>query len=98
METYETEKTYVKCLSVVCDLFLKKFEKIGAMTKDDIRQVFGNLPQLKQLQEQFLEALKTAIGDRKSSDRDFFGLPHRRRFQSIYALFYGIVQRIPRYV
>ena len=90
VELYETEKTYVGCLTIVCDLFLKKFVKLGAMTNDDIRKVFGNIPQLKQLQEQFLAALKDAIGNRRETDRTFSECPIGEVFTRFTPFFTGL--------
>ncbi|XP_036357057.1 protein still life, isoform SIF type 1 isoform X5 [Octopus sinensis] len=77
MELLETERAYVKDLNVLIERYLNPLKAETLLTSDEIMQLFGNIQEIVQFQEQFLQSLEEAI----ELGGDFFTLDDPKKFR-----------------
>lgn len=77
MELLETERAYVKDLNVLIERYLNPLKAETLLTSDEIMQLFGNIQEIVQFQEQFLQSLEEAV----ELGGDFFTLDDPKKFR-----------------
>ncbi|GAB1600635.1 protein still life, isoform SIF type 1-like isoform X8 [Argonauta hians] len=79
MELLETERAYVKDLNVLIERYLNPLKAETLLTSDEIMQLFGNIQEIVQFQEQFLQSLEEAV----ELGGDFFTLDDPKKFRRV---------------
>ncbi|XP_057876782.1 rho guanine nucleotide exchange factor TIAM2 isoform X2 [Melospiza georgiana] len=78
-ELMDTEKSYVKDLSCLFELYLEPLQKETFLTQDEMESLFGSLPEMLEFQKVFLETLEDGI----SSSSDFNTLETPSQFRKL---------------
>ncbi|XP_027544634.1 T-lymphoma invasion and metastasis-inducing protein 2 isoform X3 [Neopelma chrysocephalum] len=78
-ELMDTEKSYVKDLSCLFDLYLEPLQNETFLTQDEMESLFGSLPEMLDFQKVFLETLEDGI----SSSSDFNTLETPSQFRKL---------------
>ncbi|XP_005043723.1 PREDICTED: T-lymphoma invasion and metastasis-inducing protein 2 isoform X2 [Ficedula albicollis] len=78
-ELMDTEKSYVKDLSCLFELYLEPLQKETFLTQDEMESLFGSLPEMLDFQKVFLETLEDGI----SSSSDFNTLETPSQFRKL---------------
>lgn len=73
----DTEKSYVKDLSCLFDLYLEPLQSETFLTQDEMESLFGSLPEMLEFQKVFLETLEDGIS--ASSDFNILETPSQFR-------------------
>uniref|UniRef100_UPI00398E6CE6 rho guanine nucleotide exchange factor TIAM2-like isoform X2 n=2 Tax=Pristiophorus japonicus TaxID=55135 RepID=UPI00398E6CE6 len=60
-ELIDTEKSYVKDLSRLFDVYLDPLQNEAFLTQDEMESLFGSLPEMLQFQKMFLQTLEDGI-------------------------------------
>ncbi|TTE07131.1 T-lymphoma invasion and metastasis-inducing protein 2 [Bagarius yarrelli] len=60
-ELVDTEKSYVKDLSCLLEIYLKPLQKETFLTQDEMESLFGSLPEMLNFQKVFLQTLEERI-------------------------------------
>uniref|UniRef100_A0AAY4CJN9 DH domain-containing protein n=1 Tax=Denticeps clupeoides TaxID=299321 RepID=A0AAY4CJN9_9TELE len=60
-ELVDTEKSYVKDLSCLFEIYLKPLQKETFLTMDEMESLFGSLPEMLEFQKVFLQTLEERI-------------------------------------
>ncbi|TRY92111.1 hypothetical protein DNTS_009354 [Danionella cerebrum] len=76
-ELVDTEKSYVKDLNCLFELYLKPLQKETFLTQDEMESLFGSLPEMLDFQKVFLQTLEEKI----SSSPDFNTLQTPMQFK-----------------
>ncbi|XP_049621416.1 rho guanine nucleotide exchange factor TIAM2 [Suncus etruscus] len=76
-ELLDTEKTYVKDLSCLFELYLEPLQSEAFLTQDEMESLFGSLPEMLEFQKVFLETLEDGIA--AASDFDTLEIPAQFR-------------------
>lgn len=76
-ELMDTEKSYVKDLSCLFELYLEPLQSETFLTQDEMESLFGSLPEMLEFQKVFLETLEDGIA--ASSDFDVLETPSQFR-------------------
>ncbi|XP_066867154.1 rho guanine nucleotide exchange factor TIAM2 isoform X7 [Kogia breviceps] len=76
-ELMDTEKSYVKDLSCLFDLYLEPLQSETFLTQDEMESLFGSLPEMLEFQKVFLETLEDGIS--ASSDFNILETPSQFR-------------------
>ncbi|XP_004856904.1 T-lymphoma invasion and metastasis-inducing protein 2 isoform X1 [Heterocephalus glaber] len=76
-ELVDTEKSYVKDLSCLFELYLEPLQNETFLTQDEMESLFGSLPEMLEFQKVFLETLEDGIS--ASSDFDILETPSQFR-------------------
>ncbi|XP_008573448.1 PREDICTED: T-lymphoma invasion and metastasis-inducing protein 2 isoform X1 [Galeopterus variegatus] len=76
-ELVDTEKSYVKDLSCLFELYLKPLQNETFLTQDEMESLFGSLPEMLEFQKVFLETLEDGIS--ASSDFNILETPSQFR-------------------
>ncbi|XP_031312457.2 rho guanine nucleotide exchange factor TIAM2 isoform X2 [Camelus dromedarius] len=76
-ELVDTEKSYVKDLSCLFDLYLEPLQSETFLTQDEMESLFGSLPEMLEFQKVFLETLEDGIS--ASSDFNILETPSQFR-------------------
>ncbi|XP_029079674.1 T-lymphoma invasion and metastasis-inducing protein 2 isoform X2 [Monodon monoceros] len=76
-ELMDTEKSYVKDLSCLFDLYLEPLQSETFLTQDEMESLFGSLPEMLEFQKVFLETLEAGIS--ASSDLNILESPSQFR-------------------
>nr|XP_040138006.1 T-lymphoma invasion and metastasis-inducing protein 2 [Ictidomys tridecemlineatus] len=76
-ELLDTEKSYVKDLSCLFELYLEPLQNETFLTQDEMESLFGSLPEMLEFQKVFLETLEDGIS--ASSDFDVLETPSQFR-------------------
>ncbi|XP_058390084.1 rho guanine nucleotide exchange factor TIAM2 isoform X2 [Diceros bicornis minor] len=76
-ELVDTEKSYVKDLSCLFDLYLEPLQNETFLTQDEMESLFGSLPEMLEFQKVFLETLEDGIS--ASSDFNILETPSQFR-------------------
>ncbi|KAM9059722.1 rho guanine nucleotide exchange factor TIAM2 isoform 1-T12 [Megaptera novaeangliae] len=76
-ELLDTEKSYVKDLSCLFDLYLEPLQSETFLTQDEMESLFGSLPEMLEFQKVFLETLEDGIS--ASSDFNILETPSQFR-------------------
>ncbi|XP_038596547.1 T-lymphoma invasion and metastasis-inducing protein 2 isoform X3 [Tachyglossus aculeatus] len=78
-ELMDTEKSYVKDLSCLFELYLEPLQSETFLTQDEMESLFGSLPEMLEFQKVFLETLEDGI----SSSSDFSLLETPSQFRKL---------------
>ncbi|XP_064025269.1 rho guanine nucleotide exchange factor TIAM2 isoform X3 [Pogoniulus pusillus] len=78
-ELMDTEKSYVKDLSCLFELYLEPLQSETFLTQDEMESLFGSLPEMLDFQKVFLETLEDGI----SSSSDFNTLETPSQFRKL---------------
>ncbi|TRY54206.1 hypothetical protein DNTS_030470 [Danionella cerebrum] len=78
-ELVDTEKSYVKDLNCLFELYLKPLQKETFLTQDEMESLFGSLPEMLDFQKVFLQTLEEKI----SSSPDFNTLQTPMQFKKL---------------
>ncbi|XP_006523293.1 rho guanine nucleotide exchange factor TIAM2 isoform X4 [Mus musculus] len=78
-ELVDTEKSYVKDLSCLFELYLEPLQNETFLTQDEMESLFGSLPEMLEFQKVFLETLEDAI----SASSDFSVLETPSQFRKL---------------
>ncbi|XP_077205053.1 rho guanine nucleotide exchange factor TIAM2 isoform X2 [Paroedura picta] len=78
-ELMDTEKSYVKDLSCLFELYLEPLQSETFLTQDEMESLFGSLPEMLDFQKVFLETLEDGI----SSCLDFNALETPSQFRKL---------------
>nr|XP_042704195.1 rho guanine nucleotide exchange factor TIAM2 isoform X2 [Chrysemys picta bellii] len=78
-ELMDTEKSYVKDLSCLFELYLEPLQNETFLTQDEMESLFGSLPEMLNFQKVFLETLEDGI----SSSSDFNTLETPSQFRKL---------------
>ncbi|XP_054991046.1 rho guanine nucleotide exchange factor TIAM2 isoform X2 [Sorex araneus] len=78
-ELVDTEKSYVKDLSCLFELYLEPLQNEAFLTQDEMESLFGSLPEMLQFQKVFLETLEAGI----SAASDFNTLETPAQFRKL---------------
>ncbi|XP_062496855.1 rho guanine nucleotide exchange factor TIAM2 isoform X5 [Pezoporus occidentalis] len=78
-ELMDTEKSYVKDLSCLFELYLEPLQNETFLTQDEMESLFGSLPEMLNFQKVFLETLEEGI----SSSSDFNTLETPSQFRKL---------------
>ncbi|XP_027486907.1 T-lymphoma invasion and metastasis-inducing protein 2 isoform X3 [Corapipo altera] len=78
-ELVDTEKSYVKDLSCLFELYLEPLQNETFLTQDEMESLFGSLPEMLDFQKVFLETLEDGI----SSSSDFNTLETPSQFRKL---------------
>ncbi|XP_062833032.1 rho guanine nucleotide exchange factor TIAM2 isoform X2 [Anolis carolinensis] len=78
-ELMDTEKSYVKDLSCLFQLYLEPLQSETFLTQDEMESLFGSLPEMLDFQKVFLETLEDGI----SSCSDFNTLETTSQFRKL---------------
>ncbi|XP_073645864.1 rho guanine nucleotide exchange factor TIAM2 isoform X4 [Tursiops truncatus] len=78
-ELMDTEKSYVKDLSCLFDLYLEPLQSETFLTQDEMESLFGSLPEMLDFQKVFLETLEDGI----SASADFNILETPSQFRKL---------------
>ncbi|XP_052542784.1 rho guanine nucleotide exchange factor TIAM2 isoform X3 [Tympanuchus pallidicinctus] len=78
-ELMDTEKSYVKDLSCLFELYLEPLQNETFLTQDEMESLFGSLPEMLDFQKVFLETLEDGI----SSSSDFNTLQTPSQFRKL---------------
>ncbi|XP_069866775.1 rho guanine nucleotide exchange factor TIAM2 isoform X2 [Dipodomys merriami] len=76
-ELVDTEKSYVKDLSCLFELYLEPLQNETFLTQDEMESLFGSLPEMLEFQKVFLETLEDGIS--ASSDFNVLETPSQFR-------------------
>ncbi|KAM5283552.1 rho guanine nucleotide exchange factor TIAM2 isoform 1-T5 [Hipposideros larvatus] len=76
-ELVDTEKSYVKDLSCLFELYLEPLQNETFLTQDEMESLFGSLPEMLEFQKVFLETLEDGIS--ASSDFNLLETPSQFR-------------------
>ncbi|XP_028364440.1 T-lymphoma invasion and metastasis-inducing protein 2 [Phyllostomus discolor] len=76
-ELVDTEKSYVKDLSCLFELYLDPLQNETFLTQDEMESLFGSLPEMLEFQKVFLETLEDGIS--ASSDFNILETPSQFR-------------------
>ncbi|MBZ3871295.1 T-lymphoma invasion and metastasis-inducing protein 2 [Sciurus carolinensis] len=76
-ELVDTEKSYVKDLSCLFELYLEPLQNETFLTQDEMESLFGSLPEMLEFQKVFLETLEDGIS--ASSDLSVLETPSQFR-------------------
>lgn len=76
-ELLDTEKSYVKDLSCLFELYLEPLQNETFLTQDEMESLFGSLPEMLEFQKVFLETLEDGIS--ASSDFNVLETPSQFR-------------------
>ncbi|XP_057345061.1 rho guanine nucleotide exchange factor TIAM2 isoform X3 [Manis pentadactyla] len=76
-ELLDTEKSYVKDLSCLFELYLEPLQNETFLTQDEMESLFGSLPEMLEFQKVFLETLEDGIS--ASSDFNILETPSQFR-------------------
>ncbi|XP_012615058.3 rho guanine nucleotide exchange factor TIAM2 isoform X1 [Microcebus murinus] len=76
-ELVDTEKSYVKDLSCLFELYLEPLQSETFLTQDEMESLFGSLPEMLEFQKVFLETLEDGIS--ASSDFNILETPSQFR-------------------
>uniref|UniRef100_A0A8C2QTD0 TIAM Rac1 associated GEF 2 n=1 Tax=Capra hircus TaxID=9925 RepID=A0A8C2QTD0_CAPHI len=82
-ELMDTEKSYVKDLSCLFDLYLEPLQSETFLTQDEMESLFGSLPEMLEFQKVFLETLEDGISDGISASSDFNTLETPSQFRKL---------------
>ncbi|XP_066170517.1 LOW QUALITY PROTEIN: rho guanine nucleotide exchange factor TIAM2 [Sylvia atricapilla] len=83
-ELMDTEKSYVKDLSCLFELYLEPLQKETFLTQDEMESLFGSLPEMLDFQKVFLETLEDGISS--SSDFNTLETPSQFRVKLLFSL------------
>jgi len=75
----DTEKSYVKDLSCLFELYLEPLQNETFLTQDEMESLFGSLPEMLEFQKVFLETLEDGI----SASSDFSSLETPSQFRKL---------------
>ncbi|XP_076782836.1 rho guanine nucleotide exchange factor TIAM2 isoform X4 [Arvicanthis niloticus] len=78
-ELVDTEKSYVKDLSCLFELYLEPLQSETFLTQDEMESLFGSLPEMLEFQKVFLETLEDGI----SASSDFSVLETPSQFRKL---------------
>ncbi|XP_060736513.1 rho guanine nucleotide exchange factor TIAM2 isoform X1 [Tachysurus vachellii] len=78
-ELVDTEKSYVKDLSCLFEIYLKPLQKETFLTQDEMESLFGSLPEMLDFQKVFLQTLEERI----ASTPDFSTLETPGQFRKL---------------
>ncbi|XP_006868509.1 PREDICTED: T-lymphoma invasion and metastasis-inducing protein 2 isoform X2 [Chrysochloris asiatica] len=78
-ELVDTEKSYVKDLSCLFELYLEPLQSETFLTQDEMESLFGSLPEMLEFQKVFLETLEDGI----SASSDFSTLETPSQFRKL---------------
>ncbi|XP_045150273.1 rho guanine nucleotide exchange factor TIAM2 isoform X2 [Echinops telfairi] len=78
-ELVDTEKSYVKDLSCLFELYLEPLQNETFLTQDEMESLFGSLPEMLEFQKVFLETLEDGI----SASSDFNTLETPSQFRKL---------------
>ncbi|XP_010021424.1 PREDICTED: T-lymphoma invasion and metastasis-inducing protein 2 [Nestor notabilis] len=78
-ELMDTEKSYVKDLSCLFELYLEPLQNETFLTQDEMESLFGSLPEMLNFQKVFLETLEEGI----TSSSDFNTLETPSQFRKL---------------
>ncbi|XP_069708195.1 rho guanine nucleotide exchange factor TIAM2 isoform X3 [Phaenicophaeus curvirostris] len=78
-ELMDTEKSYVKDLSCLFELYLEPLQNETFLTQDEMESLFGSLPEMLDFQKVFLETLEDGL----SSSSDFNTLETPSQFRKL---------------
>uniref|UniRef100_A0A8B9LMI0 TIAM Rac1 associated GEF 2a n=1 Tax=Astyanax mexicanus TaxID=7994 RepID=A0A8B9LMI0_ASTMX len=78
-ELVDTEKSYVKDLSCLFEIYLKPLQKETFLTLDEMESLFGSLPEMLDFQKVFLQTLEERI----ASSPDFSTLETPMQFKKL---------------
>lgn len=78
-ELVDTEKSYVKDLSCLFEIYLKPLQKETFLTQDEMESLFGSLPEMLDFQRVFLQTLEERI----ASSPDFSTLETPVQFKKL---------------
>ncbi|XP_066531573.1 rho guanine nucleotide exchange factor TIAM2 [Hoplias malabaricus] len=78
-ELVDTEKSYVKDLSCLFEIYLKPLQKETFLTPDEMESLFGSLPEMLDFQKVFLQTLEERI----ASSPDFSTLETPVQFKKV---------------
>ncbi|XP_039729795.1 rho guanine nucleotide exchange factor TIAM2 isoform X3 [Pteropus medius] len=78
-ELMDTEKSYVKDLSCLFELYLEPLQNETFLTQDEMESLFGSLPEMLEFQKVFLETLEDGI----SASADFNVLETPSQFRKL---------------
>ncbi|XP_076835036.1 rho guanine nucleotide exchange factor TIAM2 isoform X2 [Brachyhypopomus gauderio] len=78
-ELVDTEKSYVKDLSCLFEIYLKPLQKETFLTLDEMESLFGSLPEMLDFQKVFLQTLEEGI----ASSPDFSTLETPLQFKKL---------------
>uniref|UniRef100_A0A673SYE7 DH domain-containing protein n=2 Tax=Suricata suricatta TaxID=37032 RepID=A0A673SYE7_SURSU len=76
-ELMDTEKSYVKDLSCLFELYLEPLQNETFLTQDEMESLFGSLPEMLEFQKVFLETLEDGIS--AASDFNILETPSQFR-------------------
>ncbi|XP_053448913.1 rho guanine nucleotide exchange factor TIAM2 isoform X2 [Nycticebus coucang] len=76
-ELVDTEKSYVKDLSCLFELYLEPLQNETFLTQDEMESLFGSLPEMLEFQKVFLETLEDGIS--AASDFNILETPSQFR-------------------
>ncbi|XP_074165560.1 rho guanine nucleotide exchange factor TIAM2 isoform X2 [Sminthopsis crassicaudata] len=76
-ELMDTEKSYVKDLTCLFELYLEPLQNETFLTQDEMESLFGSLPEMLEFQKVFLETLEDGISS--SSDFNILETPSQFR-------------------
>ncbi|XP_058879471.1 rho guanine nucleotide exchange factor TIAM2-like isoform X2 [Acipenser ruthenus] len=78
-ELVDTEKSYVKDLSCLFEIYLKPLQNETFLTQDEMESLFGSLPEMLDFQKVFLQTLEEKI----ASSPDFSTLENPFQFKKL---------------
>ncbi|XP_075806272.1 rho guanine nucleotide exchange factor TIAM2 isoform X1 [Microtus pennsylvanicus] len=78
-ELVDTEKSYVKDLSCLFELYLEPLQSETFLTQDEMESLFGSLPEMLEFQKVFLETLEDGV----SASSDFSVLETPSQFRKL---------------
>ncbi|XP_038127486.1 T-lymphoma invasion and metastasis-inducing protein 2 [Cyprinodon tularosa] len=78
-ELVDTEKSYVKDLGCLFEIYLKPLQKESFLTQDEMESLFGSLPEMLDFQRVFLQTLEERI----ASKPDFSTLETPSQFKKL---------------
>ncbi|KAG8522435.1 T-lymphoma invasion and metastasis-inducing protein 2, partial [Galemys pyrenaicus] len=78
-ELVDTEKSYVKDLSCLFELYLEPLQSETFLTQDEMESLFGSLPEMLEFQKVFLETLEDGI----AASSDFYILETPSQFRKL---------------
>ncbi|XP_056111883.1 rho guanine nucleotide exchange factor TIAM2 isoform X2 [Rhinichthys klamathensis goyatoka] len=81
-ELVDTEKSYVKDLNCLFEIYLKPLQKETFLTQDEMESLFGSLPEMLDFQKVFLQTLEEKI----SSSPNFHTLETPVQFKLLFSL------------
>ncbi|KAL8579618.1 hypothetical protein ACOMHN_025571 [Nucella lapillus] len=79
MELVETERAYVKDLLCLLTRYLEPLKEETFLTSDNVSELFGNITEIVQFQQQFLHSLEQAI----ELEPDFFSTDDTKLFKRV---------------